>query len=288
MSINFIETYRQKVDSLLDLVLPSDNKVCEAMRYSTLSGGKRIRPAIMMEFYRICGGKGDDALYFAAALECIHTYSLIHDDLPCMDNDDLRRGRPSCHMAFGEAQALLAGDGLLTYAFELCSRTKNIDSLLVVNAIGLLAKYSGIDGMIGGQELDLQGEGVIMNLEQIKKMYLLKTGALFKAAAEIGCVLAGANEKNISAARAYADNFGMCFQITDDLLDINGRTGDIGKLVGSDAKNEKSTFVSAFGVEKSQAICLLLNDKAKFALNIFGHEADGLRELSESLIGRTK
>lgn len=289
MSIEFVEQHRQKIEPFLENNLPNDNKVCEAMRYSILNGGKRIRPAIMMEFFRICGGSGDAVLYFAAALECIHTYSLIHDDLPCMDNDDLRRGKPSCHMAYGEARALLAGDGLLTYAFELCAKAKNVDSDRVVNAISLLAKYSGINGMIDGQEIDLQGEGITMSLEQIKTMYLQKTGALIKAAAEIGCILAGANAQKVAAARVFADNFGMCFQITDDILDVTGSTKSIGKPVGSDKKNEKATFISAVGgVEEGKAVCLMLAEKAKSALNVFGQEADGLRDLADYLINREK
>ena len=288
MSIEFIEKNRITIDEFLDDVLPCGNKVCDAMRYSSLCGGKRLRPAIMMEFYRICGGKSNDVLYFAAALECIHTYSLIHDDLPCMDNDELRRGKPSCHMAFGEARALLAGDSLLTFAFELCSRATGIESEKALSAVGLLAKYSGIAGMIDGQELDLEGEGIVMELEQIKKMYLQKTGALFKAAAEIGCVLAGADSSALNAARSFADFFGMCFQITDDLLDINGSTGNIGKPVGSDEKNEKSTYVSAVGAEKSLATCVMLCERAKEELKVFGKEANGLIQLVDSLVNRTK
>lgn len=289
MSIEFVEQHRQKIEPFLENNLPNDNKVCEAMRYSILNGGKRIRPAIMMEFFRICGGSGDAVLYFAAALECIHTYSLIHDDLPCMDNDDLRRGKPSCHMAYGEARALLAGDGLLTYAFELCAKAKDVDADRVVNAIALLAKYSGINGMIDGQEIDLQGEGITMSLEQIKTMYLQKTGALIKAAAEIGCVLAGANAQKVAAARVFADNFGMCFQITDDILDVTGSTKSIGKPVGSDKKNEKATFISAVGgVDEGKAVCLMLAQKAKSALDVFGQVADGLRDLADYLINREK
>ncbi len=287
MSIEFITEHRKIFEPFLERNLPNNNKVCEAMRYSILNGGKRIRPAIMMEFFKICGGSGDSVLYFAAALECIHTYSLIHDDLPCMDNDDLRRGKPSCHMAYGEARALLAGDGLLTYAFELCSKAKDIDAQRLVTAISLLANYSGVCGMIDGQEIDLHGEGIEMSLEQIKTMYLQKTGALIKAAAEIGCVLAGANAQKLSAARAFADNFGMCFQITDDILDLTGSTQSIGKPVGSDTKNEKATYVSAVGgVDEAKGVCLMLSQKAKSALEIFGEKADGLRDLSDYLINR--
>lgn len=287
MSIDFVKEHQSVIDPFLENNLPNDNKVCEAMRYSILNGGKRIRPAIMMEFFRICGGKGDAVLYFAAALECIHTYSLIHDDLPCMDNDDLRRGKPSCHMAYGEARALLAGDGLLTYAFELCSKVKDIDAQRVVTAIGLLANYAGVCGMIDGQELDLQGEGITMSLEQIKKMYLQKTGALIKAAAEIGCVLAGANAQKTAAARVFADNFGMCFQITDDILDLTGSTASIGKPVGSDKKNEKATYISSIGsIDEGRAICLMLAQKAKSALDVFGDDAKDLCDLADYLVNR--
>lgn len=288
MKIDFIENNLVKIEKFLDEQLPDNNKICDAMRYSALSGGKRIRPSIMMEFYRICGGKSDDVLYFAAALECIHTYSLIHDDLPCMDNDDMRRGKPSCHMAFGEARALLAGDSLLTFAFSLCAKAKEIPADRVINAIGLLADYSGINGMIEGQELDLEGEGISVSLEQIKKMYLLKTGALIKAAAQIGCVLAGADSKMIQAAGAYAELFGMCFQITDDILDVTGTADSLGKPIGSDQKNEKSTYLTHVGIEEAKAVCIILCDKAKNHLSIFGNESNELCMLVDSLIDRKK
>lgn len=282
--------YRQKTDTAIDLFFPQCNKeysaVIEAARYSLTLGGKRIRPIIMLLFAKLCGGKEAEILPFAVALEMIHTYSLIHDDLPCMDNDDMRRGKPSCHKAFGEDTALLAGDALLTYAFEVASKTKGASKDNVIKAIGVLAKNAGYAGMIGGQVIDLAIENTPCDIETIKEMYLLKTGELLCAAAEIGCILAGADGEKISAARRYAQNVGLAFQIIDDILDNIGDEKLLGKPVGSDQKNNKTTFVSKYGIEECRNIAARLTETAKEALNTFEGDKTNIVALTNYLLER--
>ncbi len=256
----------------------------EAMDYSLLAGGKRIRPSVLLEFYNICGGT-EDALDFAAAIEMIHTYSLIHDDLPCMDDDDFRRGKPSCHKKYGEANALLAGDGLLTHAFYLASTSK-INPEFKIKAIEKLSSYSGVHGMIGGQVIDLLNEEKSCDLETVLKTYTLKTANLLMASATMGCVLAGANDKLVNAAEEFAYNLGIAFQIQDDLLDYFGDEKKLGKPVGSDVKNDKNTYVSIVGVEQAIQDVFDYSKRAINALNPFGDKACGLVELTNSLISR--
>jgi len=258
----------------------------DAMRYSLLSGGKRLRPFILMAFYRAAGGKDDAFLNFAAALEMIHTYSLIHDDLPSMDNDDFRRGKPSCHKAFDEATALLAGDGLLTKAFEIAAKTKGISAELVVEATLKLAELSGPDGMIGGQVVDLAIENISAPIETVLEMYKKKTGALLVAAAKIGTILAGGDESLIAAAETYALNLGIAFQIQDDILDVIGDAELLGKPIGSDDKNNKSTYVSLKGMAKAKSDVAEYTEKAKSALTVFRYNTDDLIRLADFLINR--
>lgn len=275
--------------ALKEQLLHQDNSFDEhykAMEYSLLCGGKRLRPFIMGEFYHLAGGKGDDYLNFASALEMIHTYSLIHDDLPSMDNDDFRRGRPSCHKAFGEATALLAGDGLLTKAFESAANTKNIDSALVVKGISYLANLAGVDGMIGGQVIDLAIENTAAPLETVLEMYQKKTGALLVAAAKIGTLLAGGDDKLQKAAEDYAINLGIAFQIRDDILDLIGDSTLLGKPVGSDDKNQKSTYVAIMGIEQAKTDVLLYTNKAKESLKVFNNDYSQLVELADYLTDR--
>lgn len=283
-----LNDYNEIIEKKLSEIYQDKDKIfsrlLEAMDYSLLAGGKRIRPALLMEFYRVCGGNGDCS-DFASAIEMIHTYSLIHDDLPCMDNDDYRRGRPSCHRQFDEATALLAGDGLLTGAFQIASRSQ-LDAEYKLKAINILADCAGAYGMIGGQAIDLMYENKAADLDVVLQMYRLKTSALLVAASKIGCVLAGAGEDFIDAAAAYAENLGLAFQITDDILDTEGNAEKLGKPVGSDSKNNKSTFVSLNGMERSKSDVKSYTQKAMEALEIFGHRADGLRELAEFLINR--
>ena len=285
-----LKAHAQKIEDNFNFLLPENDekykKVTEAMRYSFLNGGKRIRPALMLEFFSLCGGEGEGALNFATALEMIHCYSLIHDDLPCMDNDDMRRGKPSCHKAFGEDTALLAGDALLTYAFEVASKTKGASKDNVIKAIGVLAKNAGYAGMIGGQVIDLAIENTPCDIETIKEMYLLKTGELLCAAAEIGCILAGADGEKISAARRYAQNVGLAFQIIDDILDNIGDEKLLGKPVGSDQKNNKTTFVSKYGIEECRNIAARLTETAKEALNTFEGDKTNIVALTNYLLER--
>ena len=260
-------------------------KMLEAMSYSLSDGGKRIRPVLTLEFCRVCGGETEKAIPFACALEMIHTYSLIHDDLPCMDDDDMRRGKPSNHRAFGEANALLAGDGLLTLAFETALKA-DVDAEKRARAALVLAKAAGCSGMIAGQVMDLENEGKKAPLDEVAATDRLKTGELIRAAAMLGCIAAGADENKIKAATDYCDNIGLAFQIVDDILDVTSDEATLGKPVGSDSENEKSTYVSLLGLERSKALADELTGKAKSALEIFGKEKDFLAWLADKLASR--
>ena len=287
------ESYLALINARLGQLLPvceyDAPQVCNAMRYSLEGGGKRIRPVLMLESCRLCGGTPEDALDFACALEMIHTYSLIHDDLPCMDNDDMRRGKPSCHIAFGEATAVLAGDALLTEAFHAAAAsafaTKHPDR--AVAAIALLAELAGACGMVGGQTIDLESEGQQISLERLRLMDKLKTGALMKAACAVGAVLAGATKAQRAALEAYADNLGQAFQITDDILDVTGDSQTLGKPVGSDNEQNKSTYVSLLGLDAAKEKAADCTAQALWALAVFGDDADFLRQIAERLLKRT-
>lgn len=285
-----LKNFQVKIDARLDILLSETGQLYDelvrASRYSLLDGGKRIRPFILTEFYNLCGGNDDCAMNFAAALEMIHTYSLIHDDLPCMDNDDMRRGKPSCHKQFGESTALLAGDALLTEAFNVASKTIGIDSQRIVKAVSALAASAGIGGMIGGQVIDLDGEINGLSDATRLEMYRLKTGALIKVAAQIGCILAGGDENMESAAIRYGENLGIAFQIIDDILDATGDEKLLGKPVGSDAKNEKKTFVDSIGIEKCRALAKEFTDNALSALKEFDGDTANLLALTEYLLFR--
>ncbi len=283
----FAASFEDKISRIFEKNRKEYEIVAEAMKYSLSDGGKRLRPFLVEQFYTLCGGKKDAAQNFELAIECIHTYSLIHDDLPCMDDDDMRRGRPSCHKKFGEANALLAGDALLTYAFEIAANTEGIPAERVVKAIRLLAYYAGIDGMIGGQTVDLESESKKdIDIETVRLICSLKTGALLKASCLIGCTLAGADDQQLRAAEEYAENVGVAFQIMDDILDITGDEKKLGKPLHSDTDNEKSTFVSLLGIERCKAEVKLLTKRAKSALSIFGQDAKDLEELADYLCTR--
>ncbi|OUQ59307.1 geranyl transferase [Flavonifractor sp. An112] len=261
----------------------------DAMYYSLLAGGKRIRPVLLLESCRLCGGDPEKALPFAGAIEMIHTYSLIHDDLPCMDDDDLRRGRPTNHKVYGEATAVLAGDALLTAAFEwMLDPSVTLPPERVLEAAGILARAAGAQGMVGGQVLDMAGEGHAMGLAEVEELQRLKTGALIRAAAEMGCVLAGGSEEQRKAVCRYAERIGLAFQIQDDILDVVGDEATLGKPVGSDAKSEKNTFVTLKGVEECRHLVEKLTEEAVEALSIFGDEGDSLCWLARSLASREK
>ena len=263
-----------------------EDAVAGAMTYSLTAGGKRIRPALTLAFCRACGGDWEKALPLACALEMIHTYSLIHDDLPCMDNDDMRRGKPSCHKAFGEDTALLAGDGLLTAAFQTIL-SADLPAETIRQADLALARAAGPAGMIGGQVMDLANEGRAVDAARLRETDMLKTGALIRAAAAMGCIAAGAPEELRKAADRYAADIGLAFQIVDDILDTVGDPAALGKAVGSDAANDKSTYVTLLGLEGAKAEAERLRASAVDALAAFGPEADALRELAGLLAGRT-
>jgi len=258
----------------------------DAMLYSLMAGGKRVRPVLLLETCRMCGGDISAALPFACAVEMVHTYSLIHDDLPCMDDDDLRRGKPTNHKVYGEATAVLAGDGLLTAAFEAMSEeVGNLPFDRVVQAISCLAKAAGGRGMVGGQVLDIAGEGRSLSEEELKEVYSLKTGALISAAAEMGCILAGGDEFARSAVVTYAKKIGLAFQVQDDVLDVSGDEAVIGKPVGSDIRSEKSTFVTLYGIDACRDLVKRLSDESVEALSTF--EESGFHQwLAYQLAGR--
>ena len=284
----YIEIINQYLDSSIGECSFGEDIVHQAMKYSLSIGGKRIRPVLVLEFCRICGGNIEDALPFAAAIEMIHTYSLIHDDLPCMDNDDMRRGMPSCHKKYGEEYALLAGDGLLTRAFGIVaeSDTAKKSPEKAVEAIRLLSSLAGANGMIGGQVVDLRNEDKPCGLDVLRTMDSLKTGALIKCSALLGVVAAGGTKEQTDAASSYAESLGHAFQIVDDILDVIGDEKELGKPIGSDADSNKSTYVSILGIEQSQKCADELTDKAIASLDIFADEADFLKKLALSLVKR--
>lgn len=277
-------------DYLTERGCTGQEKIVQAMRYSALAGGKRLRPVLTMEFCRSVGGDPNAALPFACALEMIHTYSLIHDDLPCMDDDDLRRGKPTNHKVYGEGMAVLAGDSLLTYAFETAARKADLSVLTaqqVVEAIGVLAHEAGYYGMIGGQVLDLAAEHQTLEYDALVNLQDKKTGGLIRAAAEMGCILGQATEVQREAAKTYANRLGLAFQIQDDILDIEGDEKIFGKPIGSDEKSGKSTFPGLIGIEKCREMVRDLTDEAISAVQTLPQSAF-LIELAESLVGRKK
>ena len=275
------EEYLQAIEETLAgyLKVPCEpGRVLEAMGYSAFAGGKRIRP---------CGGDWRKALPFAAGVEMVQTYSLIHDDLPCMDDDDMRRGRPSCHIAYGEATALLAGDGLLTMAFEAIADAQ-LPPDRVVKAVGILANGIGVQGMIGGQEMDLENEGAIsLPLDTVRKTNEKKTSALLSAACRMGVAAAGGTEEQFAAADRFARNFGLAFQVIDDILDLTADAAVLGKPVGSDIANEKVTYPSILGLEGAREYACRYTAEAIDAVGIFA-EKDILADYTRGLLDRIR
>lgn len=263
--------------------------VAEAMAYACEGGGKRIRPVLVMEFCRLCGGEPEAALPFAAAIEMLHSYSLVHDDLPCMDNSPMRRGNPSTHAVYGETMALLAGDGLLNLAFETMLRPENAAALPashVLGAASALADAAGIEGMVGGQVIDLESEGKAIDLPTLEALQRGKTAALLTAACVMGARLAGATPEEEEAARVYGENIGLSFQIVDDILDVTATAEQLGKPVGSDAVNEKVTYVSLLGLEEARRLAGQRTADALAALAVFGERGQSLRQLAQALLTR--
>ena len=260
--------------------------VCDAMRYSLLDAGKRVRPVFTLSFCEALGGDAESALDFACAVEMIHTYSLIHDDLPCMDDDDMRRGKPSCHKVYGEAVALLAGDALLTLAFGTIAQCKTVSADKIAAAAAELARLSGAAGMVGGQVIDLDSEGKSVPIETLRVLDAGKTCALIEAACVLGCICADADEAALSAARKYASGVGMAFQIVDDILDVTGDEAILGKPVESDAGNNKSTYVSLMGIEGASAEARRYTQEATAALDVLGGKCEFLKDFAQKLLYR--
>ena len=265
--------------------------IFDAMKYSVMAGGKRLRPVLMQETFKLFGGEGQVINYFMAAIEMIHTYSLVHDDLPAMDNDMLRRGKPTTHAVYGEAMGILAGDALLNYAFETALRAfedESADAATVGKALLVLSKKAGIYGMIGGQVVDVEAEkkGQDITQEKIHFIYELKTGALIEAAMMIGAILAGASEEEISLVEKVASKIGMAFQIQDDILDVEGDEKILGKPIGSDERNQKATFVTFAGIEKSKEEVKRLTDEAIEMLSSLPNKNEFLQELLAYLVYR--
>ena len=284
-----INDYQVKINSRLDMLSALSGQhydiVSKAVRHSLLSGGKRIRPIILLEFYKLFGGDDDCAYNFACAIEMIHTYSLIHDDLPCMDDDDMRRGKPACHKEFGEDIALLAGDALLTDAFGVASKTLGIDPERIVRAISYLSAAAGTSGMVGGQVIDLKNEDR-EDYNLIYQMYSLKTSGLIKAAAVCGAILAGADDEQINLCEKYGENVGIAFQIIDDFLDLNSNEEDLGKPTGSDEKNDKKTLINVHGEDKARELAENLTAEAETILDMINPECETLKSLTQYLLRR--
>ena len=270
----------------LDRTPVLDDTLRASMAYSLMAGGKRLRPVLLMAAADAVGADGTKFLPVACALEMIHTYSLIHDDLPAMDNDDLRRGKPTNHVVYGEGIAILAGDALLTLAFTVILRQKAVPAEALLRVVDEISRAAGAEGMVGGQVLDLEAENRQISMEELRRVHTGKTGALFRAALRSGAILAGASEEQLSALTAYADHFGLAFQITDDILDVIGNAEEIGKPVGSDKKNHKSTYVTLTSLEMAQELARRTVAEAEAALSVFGQEATFLRELVAYLVNR--
>jgi farnesyl diphosphate synthase len=275
------------LDTLLPRVQGPESKLMSAMRYAALGGGKRLRPFLVVETGRIFGVDERCLLRVGAALECIHTYSLIHDDLPCMDDDDMRRGRPTVHIAYDEATAILAGDALLTIAFEILADPQtHMDANVRIALVSRLADAAGARGMVGGQMMDMIASELGDDMAAVTRMQRMKTGALMTYAVEMGALMGRASDDARHALTAYAHDLGLAFQITDDLLDAEGKTEEVGKAVGKDADKGKATFVSLLGLEGAKQRVQLLATQAKQHIAIFGERAQYLNQIVDSITDR--
>lgn len=283
---------KKEVEQIVTSFLPKEEgyqkTVLEAMNYSVSAGGKRLRPMLMLETYRMFGGKSKVIEPFMAAIEMIHTYSLIHDDLPAMDNDEYRRGRKTTHVVYGEAMAILAGDALLNYAFETAASAFVLDegNPAIGKAFMILASKAGVYGMIGGQVLDVESEGKEIDADTLKFIHIHKTSALLESAMLIGSVLAGASEQQQRTVELAARELGLAFQIRDDILDVTGNTDELGKPVGSDEKNHKNTYVALEGLEKAKEDVKRYSESAIDRLKSLPVRNEFLYELIEELIDR--
>ncbi|UTW53134.1 polyprenyl synthetase family protein [bacterium SCSIO 12827] len=275
------------LDALMPLTDTPEARVVEAMRYASLAGGKRVRPFLVTQSAALFGVDTTSALRAAAAVEMVHCYSLVHDDLPAMDDDDLRRGQPTCHIKFDEATAILAGDALLTKAFEvLAAPETHSDARVRADLVLALAKAAGDHGMVGGQMMDLWAEKNHLDMAQITRLQRMKTGDLIAVSAEAGAILGKASDEARTALHAYAHDIGLAFQIADDLLDVEGDAALVGKATGKDADANKATFVSLLGVDKARQQADMLSEQAAAHLEIFGEKADLLKQLARFIVER--
>jgi geranylgeranyl diphosphate synthase type II len=288
---NYIEAKRKAVDAALDRLLPSESvapaTIHKAMRYSLFAGGKRLRPVLCLSAAEACEAGEEAAMPLACAVECIHTYSLIHDDLPCMDDDDLRRGRATNHKVFGEGVAVLAGDALLTIAFELCAKTRPSRTFTVGDYVAELALVAGSRELIGGQVEDLEAEGKTIAPEQLRHIHEHKTAALLRGSIRLGAMAGGAGQRQMESLTTFGHDIGLAFQIIDDILDATSTKEAMGKSVRADEKNEKATYPKIWGLDKSRAEARRLTDHALAALGSFGPSATALREIASYMLART-
>ena len=288
----YIAQQQKRVDQALDRWVPPESQdpaiMHRAMRYSLFAGGKRVRPLLAIAAADAVSENPEGVENAACALELIHTYSLIHDDLPALDNDDLRRGRPTCHKVFGDAMAILAGDSLLTLAFEVLSKLEGVAAEQRILLVAELATASGtVGGMIGGQVNDLQGEGQPPTAELLDSIHRAKTGALLRASVRMGAIYAGANEHQIAALTCFGEHIGLAFQIVDDILDVEQSSEALGKTAGKDAAQKKITFPAVYGLDRSRAMAAQERTAAHNALAPFGPRADWLNQLADLIVQRT-
>lgn len=288
----YLKEKGEVVNEALDSLLPSEDRyparVHSAMRYSLFAGGKRLRPILVLAAFDAVGGKGMGAINTACAFECIHTYSLIHDDLPAMDDDDLRRGVQTCHRKFDEATAILAGDALLTLAFQIIAESslKGMDKESLLRVVFELSHSAGSIGMIGGQMADIEGEGADITLPELQKIHILKTGTLMLSAIRCGAILGGATAEQFDALNAYGKSIGLAFQIADDILDVTGNTEETGKAVGADEARSKATYPALLGLEDSKRRATELVERAVSSLDCFGEAARPLRLIANFITER--
>ena len=289
---SYLSSKREQINEALDSIfVNTSSKIVNAMKYSLMAGGKRIRPVLCVAAAETVGGKCQDVIGAACALEMIHTYSLIHDDLPAMDNDKTRRGQPTSHMAFDEATAILAGDALLTLAFEVLSSMEFIQENHVLNwmnVIHTISTAAGYKGMIEGQMQDMAGQGHLLCVEDLENMHALKTGALIEASVAVGAILGKGSLDQIQPLKTYAKNIGLAFQVTDDLLDVEGDPNVMGKDVGSDQARNKSTYPALLGIEQSKQFAKKLVNNALKALDYFDNKAHPLRAIAYYIVDRKK
>lgn len=290
----YLRDKKEQIDAALTKILPVETEypstLCKAMRYSVLGGGKRIRPVLAMAAFDAVGGQGDAIFPFACALELIHAYSLIHDDLPAMDNDDFRRGEPTVHRAFGEALAILAGDALLTEAFKTMSRgalDHGIDSEVAMGIIHEIAVAAGFSGMVGGQVVDMESEGRDVDLPTVEYIHTHKTGALILTSLRTGAKLGGTSLEKLEAITRYGERMGLAFQIVDDILDVVGEASTLGKDVGSDEARKKATYPDVVGIGESKRLAENLVEEAVVCLSILQEKGEPLKEIARYLIKRT-